>query len=72
MFDRTPLEDALTAFNSFNQCQVVLGDTALRSRRLGGTFRADNVDTFVRLLEAGFDITVERRSDREIALHPKR
>ena len=72
VFDRTPLEDAVTAFNSFNPCQVVLGDAALRTRKLGGTFRADNVDTFVRLLEAGFDITAEQRSDLEIVLHPKR
>ena len=72
IFDRTPLEDAVTAFNSFNPCQVVLGDAALRVRKLGGTFRADNVDAFIRLLEAGFDITVERRSDLEIVLHPKR
>lgn len=69
VFERTTLEDAVAAFNSFNLRQLVLGDAALRTRRLGGTFRADNIDAFVRLLETGFDITAEFRGEREIVLH---
>lgn len=70
IFERTPLEEAIAAFNSFNRSQLVLGDPALRVRKLGGTFRADNVDAFVRLLETGFEITVERRGENELVLRP--
>lgn len=69
VFERTSLEDAVAAFNSFNRQQLSLGDPGLRTRRLGGVFRADNIDAFVRLLETGFDITAERRGELEIVLH---
>lgn len=69
VFERTSLAEAVAAFNSFNRCQLVLGDPALRARKLGGTFRADNIDAFVRLLETGFDLTAERRSEFAIVLH---
>ncbi|MGH7958992.1 MAG: FecR family protein [Opitutaceae bacterium] len=67
-FDRTTLENAVAAFNSFNRRQLVLADPALRTRRIGGTFRADNLDAFVRLLETGFDLSAERRGENEIVL----
>lgn len=68
VFERTSLEEAVAAFNSFNHCQLVLGDNSLRTRRVGGTFRADNVDAFVRLLEKGFNISAQTRDDRHILL----
>lgn len=70
VFDHTPLEQAIAAFNRFNHRQLILGDPAIAHRKLGGTFRADNVDAFVRLLETGFEITAERRGDAEISLWP--
>lgn len=70
VFDRTSLEDAVAAFNSFNRRQLVLGDPALRTRRLGGTFRADNLEAFVRLLETGFNIVARPRDGQDIVLHP--
>jgi transmembrane sensor len=68
VFERTSLEDVIAAFNSFNRHQLSLGDAALRTRRLGGRFRADNIDAFVRLLETGFEITAERPTEFEIVL----
>jgi transmembrane sensor len=59
VFERTSLREAVAAFNSFNQRQLALGDPALGQRKLGGTFRADNVDAFIRLLETGFEIRAE-------------
>jgi len=68
VFDRTPLAEAVAAFNSFNRLQLVLDDPSLPERRLGGTFRADGVEAFVRLLETGFDVQVERRGEQELVL----
>jgi len=72
VFERTPLGEAIAAFNSFNRLQLVLGEPALAARRLGGTFRADSVDAFVRLLETGFEISAERRGNDEIVLRSSR
>lgn len=70
VFDRTPLDKAAEAFNSHNSKRIVLSDPSLANRRLGGMFRADNVDGFVRLLEQGLDVKSERRGENEIILLP--
>jgi transmembrane sensor len=72
VFDRTPLEQAIAAFNAQSSQRIVLGDAALADRRLGGMFRADDVDSFVRLLEQGVDVRSERRGEHEIVLLPMR
>lgn len=75
VFDRTPLQDAIDAFNrhadSTAGLQIVLGDEGLRARRLGGTFRAQNAEAFVRLLEQSVEVRAERRENR-IVLFPVR
>jgi transmembrane sensor len=70
VFDRTPLEKAVEAFNGRNSSRIIIGDASLADRRLGGVFRADNVDGFVRLLEQGLDVKSERRGENEIVLLP--
>jgi transmembrane sensor len=72
VFDRTPLDQAVAAFNAQSSQRIVLGDAALADRRLGGMFRADDVDSFVRLLEQGVDVRSERRGEHEIVLLPVR
>lgn len=72
VFARTPLAEAVAAFNSFNQRQLVLGDPALGKRRLSGTFRADNVDAFVWLLQTGFEMKAEPDARGQIVLRPGR
>jgi transmembrane sensor len=73
VFDRTPLDEAIDAFNRHALIgggpRLVIGDPALRGRRLGGTFRASNADAFVRLLERGAEVRAERRGG-EIVLLP--
>jgi transmembrane sensor len=72
VFDRTPLEEAVEAFNrhseSGERVRLVLGDASLRSRRLGGTIRAANVEGFVRLLEQSVEVQAERRGDQIVLL----
>jgi transmembrane sensor len=70
VFDRTPLEKAVEAFNGNSSHRIILGDASLANRRLGGMFRADNVDGFVRLLEQSVDVRSERRGENEIVLLP--
>jgi transmembrane sensor len=69
-FTAAPLAEVVTAFNHANGLQLVLGDPALAGVQLSASFRSDNVEGFVRLLEVGFRIRAERRGDRELVLRP--
>jgi transmembrane sensor len=70
VFANTPLREVVAQFNRRNRVQLVLGDALLAERPVGGTFAADNVEGFARLLETSGAITVERRGEWEIVLRP--
>lgn len=67
-FSDLPLRDAVRLFNRRNEIQLVLADAELGERKIGGTFAADQVEAFVRLLERDGDVVSQRRSAREISL----
>jgi transmembrane sensor len=54
-----PLGDVVDAFNRYNRRKLRVGDAAITDILVGGNFRADNVDAFVRLLESGFGIKAD-------------
>jgi transmembrane sensor len=66
-FHDVPLATAVAEFNRYNREKIVIGDPAIATVRIGGNFRANNLAGFVRLLEEGFSIHVQRRDD-EITL----
>lgn len=70
VFAETPLREVVAQFNRRNRLQLVVTDPALGARPVGGTFAADNVEGFVRLLESGGAVTVERRGEFELLLRP--
>lgn len=59
-FAELPLAEVVAEFNLRNRQQLVVGDAATGRLRVGGSFRADNVDAFVRLLKASFGVITER------------
>lgn len=68
VFAETPLRDVVAQFNRRNRVQLVLGDPALAERPVGGTFAADNVEGFIRLLEGSGAIAVERHHETTVVL----
>ncbi|MBP8255673.1 MAG: FecR domain-containing protein [Opitutaceae bacterium] len=62
-FEALPLATLVAEFNLRNQQQLLIGDPEAGRVNVAGTFRADQVDAFVRLLEASFGIRAERRLD---------
>lgn len=60
VFVDTPLAQAIAQFNRRNAVQLELADAELESLPIGGSFRAENVEGFVRLLVSSQDIAVER------------
>lgn len=67
-FHETPLADAVAEFNRLNREQMVMGDPRLNDLRIGGTFRPDNVEGFVRLLDDTMGIRAERNTDNHLVL----
>lgn len=70
-FTDAALEDIAAAFNRHNPVQLSFGDASLRAMRLSATFRSDNVEGFVRLMESDFGLHAERRDGQAIVLHRK-
>lgn len=67
-FAELPLAEVVTEFNLRNRQQLVVDDATTGRLRVGGSFRADNVDGFVRLLEASFGVSAQRRADGALVL----
>jgi len=62
-FHDAPLSEVAAEFNRFNTRKLVVADADAAALRIGGSFRWDNEDAFVRLLEAGFPIRAEQGVD---------
>lgn len=61
-----PLGEIVAEFNRYNPTKLVVDDRALAARRFGGSFRADDPETFVRLLETRFGLHAERRNNTTV------
>lgn len=62
-FVEMPLSDVVAAFNRYNHRKLRVDEPEIAELLIGGNFRADNVDAFVRLLDSGFGITAEPNGD---------
>ncbi|MDB6114382.1 MAG: FecR family protein [Lacunisphaera sp.] len=65
-FIEMPLRDVAATFNRYNRQKLVVTGPDTGEILVGGNFRADNVDGFVRLLEASFGITASAQGDEII------
>lgn len=61
-FNSRPLAEIAAEFNRYNHHQLVIADAELARLSFGGSFRVDEPETFIRLIETRPDVTVERRS----------
>ena len=69
-FRDTPLAEAAAEFNRYNVRKLAVADAETGGLRIGGSFRWDNEEGFVRLLEQGFPVRAEYAQDR-ILLHSR-
>lgn len=58
-FDDLPLDAVVSAFNHYNARKLVIADDETAAITVGGSFRADNVEAFIRLLDTGFGVSSE-------------
>lgn len=67
-FTAAPLNQIVAEFNRRNVVQLVIIDPELAALRVSASLRSDNIDGFVRLIEAGFGARGEKRGETEILL----
>lgn len=70
-FTNTPLPEIVAEFNRRNPVRLVLGDEELSQVRLSATFRSDNVEGFVRLMESDFGMRPTWRGDEIVLAHAR-
>ena len=67
-FQDTPLAEVVAVFNRHNEVKLVIGDPAIASLRISGSFRSTDVDAFIRLLSATFPKIKADRQGNEVGL----
>jgi transmembrane sensor len=70
-FTDIPLSRVVEEFNQYNRRRLMIADAVTGELRVGGRFRADNVDAFVRLLELSWGIVAVQQSDGTTVLSRK-
>ena len=63
MFDKSTLGDAVDEINRYNRTRLVVEDADAAAIRITGSFEAENVDAFARLLREAFGLNVEQNGD---------
>ncbi len=72
VFVETPLAEVVRQFNARNRVQIELADADLGDLPVGGSFRAEHVEAFVRLLVSDERIEAERAGPDRIVLRRAR
>lgn len=68
MFNGESLEEVVHEVGRYTPIKINITDEALRTRRIGGYFKAGEIEDLLATLESDFGIRVERISDSEINL----
>ena len=71
-FTAAPMAEVVAEFNRRNGVQLVIADPELAAVRISATFRSDNIEGFVSLVEMGFGTRAERHGESEIWLRKAR
>jgi transmembrane sensor len=65
VFNQETLQDAAAEFNRYNETKIVVRGKA-KDIRVGGSFKADNLESFAWLIREGFHVSVRKRGNEII------
>jgi transmembrane sensor len=68
VFDGTSLAEVADDFNRYNRQQLLISDPSVAAIRISGTFKASNVQAFVRLLKEAYGLKVEVTADGKLKI----
>lgn len=69
IFHGQSLHEVIQEVERYTDVQLVIADNDLNALRIGGAFRAGDVEALLEVLQKSFDISVLRRGSRTIYLH---
>jgi transmembrane sensor len=64
VFDDATLAEAAAEFNRYNHTELVIADPGLAQMRIGGRFKATNVEAFARLLKNAYGLEVDAKHEK--------
>jgi transmembrane sensor len=67
-FDNEPVADVVSSFNRYNQLQIQVLDPTLAGRRISGSFRTTDPESFVAFIKSVTGVAVVHRSANVILL----
>jgi len=65
-FEEAPLAAIAAEFNRYNRQKLVIVDEQLAAAKFGGTFRPDDPESFVRMLQSNFGVIADHQSDKTL------
>ena len=68
VFHRNTLAEVADDFNRYNRQQLLISDPSVAAIRISGTFKAANVEAFVRLLKQAYGLKVELTADGKLKI----
>lgn len=71
VFDGQTLDEAVREMNRYTPVELVVVGPALSQMRIGGYFRTGDIESFIAVLEASFDIEAHTSADNRIELKPR-
>lgn len=63
-FDSTPLSEVVASFNRYNENQLVIEDERIETLQIVATFRSNNMESFINLLQATSNVVAEHKENR--------
>lgn len=69
VFHDTALPDAVAEFNRYSERKMLIGSASLADLRIGGSFRATDIEGFLSLLQRGFPVQVDETNAQIILTH---
>jgi transmembrane sensor len=69
-FDNEPVAEVATRFNRYNRTQIKVNDQTLAARRVSGSFRANDPESFVAFIRSVAGATVAHKDTDVIVLGP--
>lgn len=63
VFRDITLKEAAAEFNRYNTRKIVIADESVAALRIGGNFRANNIDGFARLIQQGYPVDCQEHRD---------
>lgn len=68
VFRQMTLADASAEFNRYNTRKIVIDDPQVAALHVAGSFHANNVEAFVRLIERGYPLRAEERDGQFVLM----